>query len=384
MFNAKEYIKKQVSEIRKIVGNESALVAVSGGIDSTVCAFLMHKAIGERIECVFIDTGFVRSDERKTVKSIFEELGMKVNIIDASRDFIRRLRHLKDAERKRIVFRETFYYVLSKIAKERNHKFLVQGTIAPDWIETKGGIKTQHNVLSQIGINSVEKFGFSVIEPLLYLYKDQVRKVAMELGIKQLVKKQPFPGPGLLVRIIGEISVDKIKVLKDITKIVENELFGDQYFAAIVSDKCKEDKTITKIVSKKFEKQKIKMKVPDCLVTGVKGDLRAYKKLALLTIKNSDLFLPDFSVLNELQFEIISKNPDFTRVAYNITEKPRVAKYIILIRSITTRDFMTADVTRIPWDELTGVANKIMLKNKHISEVYYDITPKPPACIEYE
>jgi GMP synthase (glutamine-hydrolysing) len=387
--NVEEFIEKQCEEIKRIVGNEKALIAVSGGVDSTACAVLTHKAIDDRLQCVFIDTGFMRLNEPEKVKEYYDEIKLPFKIVDASKRFINAQRGLVDAEDKRKVFRQTFYDVLSESAKKEGCKFLVQGTIAPDWIETKGGIKTQHNVLSQIGINPVKKFGFNVIEPLVNLYKDQVREVATFLGIKfEISKRQPFPGPGLLVRIIGEINQEKIDLEKKATKIVEENLQGSQYFAAIIDDDEEEcEHNIIELASDFFgiQPNQVKVKILKNQVTGVKGDLRAYKRIALVTIRlDSELFKPTIEKLVQLQVDIISNNPDFTRVAYNITKTPRKEKYIILVRSITTRDYMTAKVTEIPWDNLEKTAENIMDECKMVSEVYYDVTPKPPATVEYE
>lgn len=386
--DVKNFVDKQIKEIQRTVGSEKALIAVSGGVDSTTCAVLTHKAIGNNLQCVFIDTGFMRLGEPEKVKSFYDGLNLPFKIVDAKKLFIESQKDLVDAEDKRKVFRQNFYDTLSDAAKSEGCKFLVQGTIAPDWIETKGGIKTQHNVLDQIGINPVEKFGFKVIEPLAYLYKDQVREVAMFLDISvDASQRQPFPGPGLLVRVIGNVTQEKLDTEKKAAKIVDENLDGSQYFAAIMDDeeeKC--EHSIGEIISKflKVKLNKISVKVPVSQVTGVKGDLRAYKKLAAITVRNAKLFLPYMNKLVDLQAEIISNSPDFTRVAYNVTENPRKGKYIILLRSITTRDYMTASVTELSWKKLLSTAEKIMKECKNVSEVYYDVTPKPPATVEYE
>ena len=387
--DVEDFVKKQCEEIKRVVGDEKALIAVSGGVDSTTCAVLTHKAIDDNLLCVFIDTGFMRLDEPEKIKKYYDEMNLPFKIIDAGKRFIDAQRGLVTAEDKRKAFRQTFYDVLSESAKEEGCKILVQGTIAPDWIETKGGIKTQHNVLSQVGINPVEKFGFQVIEPLVNLYKDQVREVARYLNIRvDFSERQPFPGPGLLVRIIGDINQEKIDIEKKATKIVEENIVGSQYFAAILNDDYDEyEQNIKELVSGFFDMKpdNIKIKIPKNLVTGVKGDLRAYKKIAALTISiGSSRFKPSIEKLIQLQFDIISKTPEFTRVVYNITEKPRKGKYIILVRSVTTRDYMAAKVTEIPWDKLTKTAKQIMDTCKEVSEVYYDVTPKPPATVEYE
>lgn len=263
--NVEEFVDKQVEEIQRVVGFEKALIAVSGGVDSTTCAVLTHRAMGNRLQCAFIDTGFMRLKEPEGVKQFFDELKLPFKIIDARKRFMDSLKGLEDAEEKRKVFRQTFYEVLSENAKVEGCKFLVQGTIAPDWIETKGGIKTQHNVLDQIGINTVEKFGFNVIEPLMNLYKDQVREVAVFLGIPlEFSQRQPFPGPGLLVRIVGEVNEEKLDLEKKATKIVEENIQGSQYFAAITDDVEEECENNIKQLTYDFfamEPEQVKVKV---------------------------------------------------------------------------------------------------------------------------
>jgi GMP synthase (glutamine-hydrolysing) len=387
-YDIKDFIQKQCEEIKHAVNDEKALIAVSGGVDSTTCAMLTHKAIGNNLQCIFIDTGFMRLNESKKVESFFNSLNLPFRIVNAQQKFLEAVEGIEDAEEKRKRFRMIFYKTFSEAAKNFGSRFLVQGTIAPDWIETKGGIKTQHNVLDQIGINPRDVFGFQVIEPLAYLYKDQVRNVARELKIKtDFSERQPFPGPGLLVRIIGKVTKEKLDIEKRANAVVEENFTGDQYFAAIIDDQVEKNNKIPETVAKFFDKEKINIdvKVPKNNVTGVKGDLRAYKKLALLTIKSgSNLFKPAIKKLVELQVDIISNNTDFTRVAYNVTEKPRSGNYIILLRSVTTRDFMSTGVTDIPWDVLIKTTDRIMDENKEISAVYYDVTPKPPATVEYE
>ena len=389
VIDVETFVDKQVEEIKRVVGKKRALIAVSGGVDSTTCAVLTHKALGKNLQCIFIDTAFMRLGEPERVKAFYKELGLPFKIINARKRFLDGQKGLVDAEEKRKVFRQTFYEVLGESAKEEGCEFLVQGTIAPDWIETKGGIKTQHNILEQIGINPIEKFGFQVIEPLLNLYKDQVREVARYLKVKtDYSERQPFPGPGLLVRVIGDVHEEKLEIEKIATEIVEKKLEGSQYFAAIINDEVEEyENGINKITEEflNIKPNQVKVKVPKNLVTGVKGDLRAYKKLACLTVRvDSGLLKTVITKLVNLQVDIVSKNPDFTRVAYSVTEKPRKGKYILLLRSVTTRDFMTANVTDIEWEKLTKTANEMMEKCKEVSEVYYDVTPKPPATVEYE
>lgn len=192
----------EVAVIDRVIENirslpiKCALAAISGGVDSTTAAVLVRRAIGDRLRAVFIDTGFMRMNEPMHVRESLKDI-LTIEVIDARDRFYRELLGLSDAEEKRVRFRETFYTVLSEVAREYGCDWLVQGTIAPDWIETRGGIKTQHNVLEQIGIDTASKYGFKLLEPLKEFYKDQVRELARALGIPiGIVNRQPFPGPG--------------------------------------------------------------------------------------------------------------------------------------------------------------------------------------------
>jgi len=177
-FNAQRFIDDMTDELRKVVGNEAVLAAVSGGVDSSTAAALVQRAIGRNVSSVFIDTGFMRIHEpERTVEALSSPpLSLAIEVVKAQRRFLDRMKRVPDAERKRKLFRSIFYDVLAEEAGRRGCGFLVQGTIAPDWIETRQKIKTQHNVLSQVGIDPARRYGFKVLEPLAELYKFQVRR----------------------------------------------------------------------------------------------------------------------------------------------------------------------------------------------------------------
>ncbi|MFQ6105880.1 MAG: 7-cyano-7-deazaguanine synthase, partial [Candidatus Hydrothermarchaeaceae archaeon] len=200
MFDAKKFIKESLGDIKRRIGERRAIIALSGGVDSSTAATLVHKAIGKNLKAVFVNHGLMRKNEEKEVFETFgKKLGMNLEIVDARDRFLKALRGVREPEKKRKVIGEMFIRVFEEIAEKEKAEFLVQGTIAPDWIESKGGIKSHHNVA---GLPSGMKL--KLVEPMRDLYKDEVRKVARELDLPESIsERMPFPGPGLAVRIIG-------------------------------------------------------------------------------------------------------------------------------------------------------------------------------------
>lgn len=397
VFDVETFVDGQVSEIRRVIGSGKALIACSGGVDSTVAAVLTHRAIGENLICIFIDDNFMRLDEPPTIAKILSSptLNLPVRVVNVRKRFMKALEGLVDAEEKRKAFRETFYNVLGEVAKKEKCRFLVQGTIAPDVLETKGGVKSQHNVLAQIGINPVEKFGFQVVEPVLSLYKPQVREVARYLGIPPAIsERQPFCGPGLSVRTVGKIKSDKLEAVRNATAIVEKELTGrmiQQYFAAIIDSETMEDPDAPKlrVLTSKILKlllAQVNVQVLKSKATGVKERKRLYGKIALISTKTEagNIHKPQIQNLIQLSSKLVEATPTFVRVLYNLTEKPRNKPYIIAIRAITTQDFVTAKAAQIDLVTLIEIERKIMECCPNISAVYYDLTNKPVATIEFE
>lgn len=391
-FDPRSFVEAQVENLRGELGRGRALVAVSGGVDSTTCAVLAYRAVGKNLICVLIDTGFMRLGEPERVKRLLSgpPLSLPVRIVEAKGAFMERLAGVGDAEEKRRRFREEFYKVLSEVAEREGCRFLIQGTIAPDWIETKGGIKTQHNVLAQIGVRTEEKYGFTLLEPLANLYKDQVRAVARFLGVpKEISERQPFPGPGLLVRCVGEVNPEKLSELKKATEVVEEKLANQgfqQYFAAILDgDHAGSPGVISKLARAALGLNDAEAKVFKNLATGVKGDERAYGGIIGIKVAANarGRIWEGFESLISLQSRLISKFKGFTRVLYLIAGREEGA-YDVSVRAITTRDYMTAGVAKVGWGLAESLGREILSACPKVKEVYYDVTPKPPATIEYE
>jgi len=398
IFNPKKFVEVEIEEIKKSVGGEKALVAVSGGVDSTACAVLTHKAIGENLVCVMLDDAFMREGEPDRVAEILSKppFNVPIKIVDVRERFLQAMKGLRDAEEKRKVFRETFYQILSETAKKEGCKILVQGTIRADIVETVGGIKTQHNVLEQMGINTMERYGFKVVEPLVTLYKEQVRMVARYLGLPaETSERQPFPGPGLSVRVVGEIHPDKLETLKKATAIVERELAQhkpSQYFAVIISnEEALQQRGITHIretVARLLNvpSRNIHAKIFRDKATGVKGGERRYGEIVGIKVQTINGKVHQTAIRNivSLQARIITENPAVARVFYAVKDLPEKKPYVIGIRAVQTKNFLTAQVSEIPWTTLNKVAEEIIVKSPNVSTVYYDVTPKPPATIEME
>ena len=309
-FNAEKFIGSAVSAIKAAVGSERAIIAVSGGVDSSVAAALASKALGKSIYCVFVDTGLMRKDEGKLVKAMLSRAGVKLNVVDASEDFFSALKGVEEPERKRKIIGERFIRIFEAEAKKQKAVFLIQGTIAPDWIESGGGsretIKSHHNVGGL-----PEKMGMKLCEPLRDLYKHEVRIVARELGLPpEMSERQPFPGPGLAVRIVGEITPEKARIVREACAIVEEELEAAakagkiempwQYFAALLPTKT----------------------------VGVRGDERSYQYTVVVrSVRSLDGMTANFShippeVLQIISTRITNEMREVGRVLYDITNKP--------------------------------------------------------------
>jgi GMP synthase (glutamine-hydrolysing) len=302
-------IEKMIGEIKDEVGEAKAIIALSGGIDSSVATILTAKAIGNRLTAVLVDHGFMRENETESVRSIFKKFDLNLIIADAQKRFLDKLRGVIDPEKKRKIIGEEFIRVFEEIAEKTGADYLIQGTIYPDRIESgfrkfSDKIKTHHNVA---GLPTNIKFR-KIVEPLRDLYKDEVRKVANMLGLpKEIVFRQPFPGPGLAVRIIGELTDEKVMIAKKADAIVTEEIERSgleenlwQYFAVLTDTKA----------------------------TGVRGDARAYGfVVAVRAVESREAMTASFAkipytALERISTRITNEIPEVTRVVYDITHKP--------------------------------------------------------------
>ncbi len=315
-----DYCQESIDKIKALVGNKKALCAMSGGVDSSVAAVMVHKAIGSNLICVFVDHGLLRKDEGDQVEQIFKEkFNMNLIRVNAGERFLGKLAGVTDPETKRKIIGNEFIRVFEeekqKLKEEFGHiDYLVQGTIYPDVIEsgtaTAQVIKSHHNVGGL-----PEDVDFELLEPLRQLFKDEVRQVGRELGIpEEVVERQPFPGPGLAIRVLGEITEDKLKIVRDADFIFRDEIKKAglqnkiwQYFACL----------------------------PNIKSVGVMGDVRTYS-------------------------------------------------HTVALRAVTSSDGMTSDWARIPYDVLEKVSNRIVNEVDNVNRIVYDVTSKPPSTIEWE
>jgi GMP synthase (glutamine-hydrolysing) len=303
MFAAKNLVENSLKEIRKIVGDSKVISACSGGVDSTVTTALVHKAVGDKLVAVFVDDGLRREGEPEFVVRILKNLNIRTKYIDAKAEFFAVFKGKTDAEEKRKAFRDKFYKTLGKAAREEQIEFIAQGTIKADVIETVKGIKSQHNVLEQIGIDP-QIYGYKILEPLRELFKPDVRKVGRELGLaEEISERMPFPGPALSLRVLGEVTPERVAVVRKATEIVEEEtktLGTFQNFAVLHNDKA----------------------------TGIKKGERVYGNIITVRIVDSTDAVTakarhvPYDVLMKISARITGEIPSVVRCLYDITDKP--------------------------------------------------------------
>jgi GMP synthase (glutamine-hydrolysing) len=300
-----EFIEQKVEEITSIVGSGVAINALSGGVDSSTVTVLGHRALGDRLKTYFIDNGLMRQDEPQRIVALFETVGIPVEIVDAKKLFFDALKGITDPEAKREAITQTFYKdVFGTLVKESGARYLLQGTNYTDVEETVAGIKRQHNILEQLGIDTKEAYGYIVIEPLIQLRKRAVRAVAHALRLpEEVYTRPPFPGPALAARVIGEVTPERVELVRKATKIVEEELERTgafQYLAILHEDK----------------------------VTGMRAGKRDYGMQIEVRCWDSEdartgspTKLPH-ETLERLAERITTEVPAVVSVTYNITKKP--------------------------------------------------------------
>ena len=301
MLTPKEFIEDSIKKIKEQIGDEKAIIALSGGVDSSVCSVLVQKAIGDNLTAIFVNHGLLREGEVEEVTNTFKDR-LNFKYVDASDEFMDALADVEDPEEKRKIIGKIFIDVFEREAKKANAKYLVQGTIAPDWIETEGEIKSHHNLALPNGMV------LELCEPIRDLYKDEVREIGDELDLpKTTVYRQPFPGPGLGVRVVGALTRENVEICRKANKIVCDEIESTgidkevwQYFAVLTNTK----------------------------VTGVKGDQRDFGYLVIVrVVKSIDAMtasvaeLP-WEVIQTISKRITSEISEITHVALSISDKP--------------------------------------------------------------
>ncbi len=309
--DCRKFVEEQIAQIRQTVGKATAINALSGGVDSSLVTVLGHRALGKQLRTVFIDNALMREGEPQRVVETFADMGIPVELVDAQEEFLSALAGLTDPEQKRQAITDTFYReVFGRLVRESGAKFLLHGTILTDIEETVAGIKRQHNILSQLGIDPQAAYGYSVIEPLKTLRKDGVREVCKFLKLPASISGRiPFPGPALATRIVGEVTRERLATVRAATAIVEDELKDSgafQYMAVLLNDRA----------------------------TGIRDNKREFGQ-------------------------------------------------IIVVRCIESTDARTATPTLLPWDKLQHICERIVNEIKDVNRCLYDLTPKPPATVEY-
>jgi len=305
-----KFIEEQITHIKKTVGKAKAINALSGGVDSSVVTVLGHRAIGNQLKTVFIDNALMREGEPQRVVRAFADMGIPVELVDAQKEFLSALKGLTDPEEKRQAITDTFYSkVFGRLVKKSGAKFLFHGTILTDIEETVAGIKRQHNILTQLGIDTEKAYGYALLEPLKTLRKDDVREAAKLLKLPaEITQRIPFPGPALATRIVGEVTPQRLETVRAATTIVEEELADSgafQYMAVLLND----------------------------YATGIRNNKREFGQ-------------------------------------------------IIVVRCIDSVDARTATVTRLAWERMNRISERIT-QIKGVNRCLFDLTPKPPATIEY-
>jgi GMP synthase (glutamine-hydrolysing) len=301
MLDPSDFINESIQEIKNVIGDKKAIIALSGGVDSSVASVLTSEAIGDNLIAVFVDHGLLRKGESDYVNETFKDR-LNLRTINAEEEFLDGLDGVSDPEEKRKIIGELFIRVFERVAEEEGAEFLVQGTIAPDWIESDGQIKSHHNIALPHGLV------LEIVEPIRELYKDEIRVIGSKLGLPDgMINRQPYPGPGLAVRVVGVLTPEKLEICRKANAIVEEEVKKEgldanlwQYFAVLTNTK----------------------------VTGVKGDIRDYGYLVVLRMVESidamTANVPElpWHMIKTISQRITAEIPEITHVSLSISDKP--------------------------------------------------------------
>ncbi len=303
--DVERFIEDKTKEISSIVGDGFAINALSGGVDSSAVTMLGHRALQDRLKTYFIDNGLMRESEPEQIVSMFRNFGVNVVLVNAQEIFFERLKGLVEPEEKREAITQAFYKdIFGNLVRQSNARFLLHGTNYTDVEETVAGVKRQHNILSQLGINTQSEFGYTVLEPLEELRKPGVRRVAKALGLpEEIYNRPPFPGPALATRVIGEVTPERVGLVRKATKIVEEELSNTeafQYLAILHNDR------VTGVRNGKRD-------------YGFQIELRCWDSRDAVTASATRL---SYETLDKLASRISSEVPGVVSVTYNITPKP--------------------------------------------------------------
>jgi GMP synthase (glutamine-hydrolysing) len=303
--NTEAFIQEKVKDIQDAVGEGTAINALSGGVDSSVVTMLGHRALGPQLRSIIVENGLMREGEAGQVVAFFRELGVEVEVVDARSEFFAALKGVTDPEKKREAITQTFYRnVFGRIVRESEARYLLQGTILTDIDETVAGIKRQHNVFEQLGIDPKETFGYHILEPLIQLRKDGVRKLGRALGLQEdLFDRIPFPGPALAARVIGEVTPERIETVRRATVVIERLLKGSgafQYLGILHEDR------VTGMRDGKRD-------------FGQQIEVRCWNSVDARTASPTRL---SFDLLEQIAGEIVRDVPGVVSVTYNIASKP--------------------------------------------------------------
>ena len=390
-FDPSEFIRAKIQEIRDTVQENKVLLSCSGGVCSNVMVALLRKAVEKpNFVSLLIDTGFMREKEIENVSETLSRapLKLELRVFDARKRFSKAMEHAETAVEKRKAFNETFKATLKELADEEEADLIAMGASATSSAASQA---TEFASPAKPSRNSIGYF-----MPLISLNRVQIAQVAQALELPpRLSDLIPFPSTGLSIRALGRISDEKIRLAREANRIVEDELQyikPTQYLMAILDNKEEKKEKIDRIREKISDlldvgADQVEIVIPQCRVSALNDQNRVYLEAIAVRVTllgSKELLEPDNDDLTNFAAEFMSKYKEFGRCLYSITRKPKGGKYVAILRAITTDNYTVANIAKIDWSKLYSIAERIMDECGKISSVYYDVTPKPPATIEFE